>query len=282
MLLNPFTYHDPKNLDEALALLKQYPDAKLLAGGTILINSLKSLKRRGLKTPAHVISLKRVKELHGIKVDISKTIVAAMVTMEEISCSQELVRWHPVLKDLADNIATTQLRNVATVGGNIASRYTWAEWNTCLLALDATLTFLLPGKKPETISAQDFLAKGARINGILTTISLDNKKNILTVYKRLSKCTDVDIPLVAVCLRVEKKFNTFHDARVVVSQGITYAQRDKKLEAFLEGLDLNRETQALLNDIPSFSAGEKLGEYRKAAIKALIKNATTDIIEKAK
>ena len=58
MLLNPLTFHNPKTLEEAAKLYSTLPDSKLLAGGTFLLNNLKALKHKGLKTPKNIITKK--------------------------------------------------------------------------------------------------------------------------------------------------------------------------------------------------------------------------------
>jgi len=67
MLLNPFNYHSPKTLKEACNLLDTLKNARILSGGTFLVNNLKSLKRRGLKTPDDIISLQKIPEIKVFK-----------------------------------------------------------------------------------------------------------------------------------------------------------------------------------------------------------------------
>jgi len=66
MLLNPLTLHTPTSVPEAVKLYTSLENVKIQAGGTFLLNSLKLLKKKGSKTPEHVISLRKVNELKGI------------------------------------------------------------------------------------------------------------------------------------------------------------------------------------------------------------------------
>ena len=235
MLLNPFSYHQPKTLNEASDLLTSLPDAKLIAGGTFVINTLKTLKKRGLKTPAHLISLKKIKELKGIRVDHHSISIGAMTTCAKILSSQELAQSCPVLVAIAQNIATTQIRIMATIGGNIASRHTWTEFNTGLLALDAKLHFGLPDKKKTTVAIDDFLSKNAKCAGILTAVSIEPKEKTIAVYRRIPKCSDVDIPLLTVCLSAHTQENALTDVHVVIGCATFFPKREKKCEQILEG-----------------------------------------------
>ena len=84
MLLNPLTFHTPKTLREVIELQSKLENVRLQAGGTFLLNSLKLLKRRGTKTPDHVISLYKVHDLRGIEADQDRMVIKAMTTIDEL------------------------------------------------------------------------------------------------------------------------------------------------------------------------------------------------------
>ena len=282
MLLNHFSYHHPKDLEEAVSLLSSLPDAKLIAGGTFLINNLKALKKKGLKTPAHIISLKKIKELKSIRVDHHSVSIAAMTTIDEIISSKELAKALPILTTVAENIATTQIRNMATIGGNITSRYTWAEFNNCLLALDAKLHFILCDKKTTIVPIDEFLSKNAKCNDILTSISIETKKNTITSYQRLPRSSDVDIPLFAVCLKAEAEDNCLKNVCAVINKGTSFPKREKKLEQVLEGLTLGQTPQKQLDSHSWQIDDEQLEEFQKIILAALTKEAVNDLRTKTK
>src|SRR5216110_653368 len=84
MLLNVLTFHSPRTLKEATQLYATLGDVKILAGGTFLLNSLKLLKRKGTKTPANIISLRKVDDLRGIKADEDKLTIKAMTIINDL------------------------------------------------------------------------------------------------------------------------------------------------------------------------------------------------------
>ena len=84
MLLNPVTYHSPTSAREAAKLYSTLSEVRLLAGGTFLLNSLKSLKHKGLKTPRNIISLKSIPELTGITADEEGITIGAMTTITNL------------------------------------------------------------------------------------------------------------------------------------------------------------------------------------------------------
>lgn len=107
-------YFEPTSISECCALLKEYGnDAKLLAGGTDLVPSMKS---RSI-SPVAVISLHRIPDIGEINVKDDGVTIGACVTLRKISLCNELNKW-PVLKEAAGHVSSMQIRNVATLGGN--------------------------------------------------------------------------------------------------------------------------------------------------------------------
>ena len=104
MLLNPITYHAPASALDAAKLYATLPDARILAGGTFLLNSLKLLKRKGMKTPQNVISLKNVTDLKGISLEGDTLIVKSMTTITDLFNSPLLTDNFSVLHTVCRNI----------------------------------------------------------------------------------------------------------------------------------------------------------------------------------
>ena len=127
MLLNPVTLHTPKTIAEAASLYASCNEVRIIAGGTFLLNSLKLLKRKGVKTPKNIISLRKIDELKGISTDTEKLTIRTMTTINELFDSSLLTDNFKVLHTVCRNISTNPIRNMATVGGNLTCRYTWTE-----------------------------------------------------------------------------------------------------------------------------------------------------------
>jgi CO/xanthine dehydrogenase FAD-binding subunit len=171
---------------------------------------------------------------------------------------------------------------MATIGGNIASRYTWTEFNNCLLALEAKLQFILPNKKIATIPMDEFLSKNAKVGGILTSITIDLKRNTLATYQRLPKSSDVDVPLFTVCLKAEIDNRSLKDVRAVVYKGVSFPKREKRIEQALEGLTLGSTAQKELDHHRWQIEDGHLSEDKKMILAAMIKEAVLDLLAKAK
>src|SRR3989338_2289809 len=139
MLLNLLTFHAPTSLSEAINLYTSLDNVKLQAGGTFLLNSLKLLKRKGTKTPEHIISLNKIDELKGVFEANGKLTIKAMTTINDLYDSPHLNDNLSVLKTVCKNISTNPIRNMATVGGNLTCRYTWTEMPAAMVGLDAQM-----------------------------------------------------------------------------------------------------------------------------------------------
>jgi len=131
----PFDYHAPAALDEALGLLHELEDAKLLAGG----QSLVPLLNMRLARPRAIIDLNRVPGLAGIRREGSELVLGAMVRHHALE-RDPLVRSHvPLLAEAASHIAHLAIRTRGTLGGSLANAAPAAELPAVVLALGAKL-----------------------------------------------------------------------------------------------------------------------------------------------
>lgn len=155
----PFEYYRAGSVDEALALLGQHEDAKLLAGG----HSLLPMMKLRLALPPAVIDIGRLAELRGIEVSGGRLHIGSLVTHGEVATS-EVVRQHaPVLAEAAAHIGDPQVRHKGTVGGNIAHADPASDLPAVLRALGATVHLRGAGGS-RSAAADDFFV------GLLETL----------------------------------------------------------------------------------------------------------------
>lgn len=150
MSLQDVALHRPHRLAEAVKLLAELEDSRILAGGTDLMVDLKE----GLVQAKNLISLRHIRELKGIEEQEGRIRIGAMVTPREIH-SHPLIRKHfPALADAALSMASPQIRSLATVGGNIASAVPSADLPPPLVAADAAV--ILDCGTPREVRLIDF------------------------------------------------------------------------------------------------------------------------------
>ena len=117
--MQAFEYANPGTLQEALGMLGgKWGETAVLAGGTDLI----SLMKEYLETPKRVVNIKGIKELGGIQSTKTGLRIGAAVTVEELIENAEVRKNFPALADAARGIASPQIRNMGTVGGDVCQR----------------------------------------------------------------------------------------------------------------------------------------------------------------
>ena len=118
-MLHNFSYYRPDTLADTVSFLAQHgPDTTVFSGGTDLFVGI----RAGIATPAHVLDLKGVTELHALEWSASDGLsIGACVTVNELVGNPNVRREFPILRIAGEELATYQLRNRATVIGNIVT-----------------------------------------------------------------------------------------------------------------------------------------------------------------
>ena len=132
----PFEYHRPTSLDEAVALLAQHADdGKLIAGG----HSLLPVMKLRFAQPAHLIDIRRVSELAGIREESGVLRIGAATTHAALAASDVIRARALVLAEAASRIGDAQVRNMGTIGGSLAHADPTADLPAVTLALGAEL-----------------------------------------------------------------------------------------------------------------------------------------------
>jgi aerobic carbon-monoxide dehydrogenase medium subunit len=132
--MQDFNYHRPTSVADAVKLLKDHPDAKLLSGGMTIIPTMK----QRLASPSDVIDLGAV-GLSGISAEGSTLTVQACTTHAEVASNDVLRKAIPALADLAARIGDPHVRNRGTIGGSVANNDPAADYPAALVALKATI-----------------------------------------------------------------------------------------------------------------------------------------------
>ncbi|MEX3010233.1 xanthine dehydrogenase family protein subunit M [Hoeflea sp. TYP-13] len=134
MIPGSFDYHRPRTIDEAVGLLADHAgDAFILAGGHSLIPMMKLR----MATPEHLIDIQDITELSGITVGGDTIEIGAAVTQTQLVASEELASACPILRETSLQIADPQIRNVGTLGGNVANGDPGNDMPAIMQLLDA-------------------------------------------------------------------------------------------------------------------------------------------------
>lgn len=154
--MRPFAYARPGRLADVVALLDEHgPDARLLAGGTDLIIRL----RDGTMRPQVVVDVKGVAELDGSIREIDGGLrIGALTTMTDIAADERIQKGYEALAEAAAVVGAVQIRNRATLAGNICNASPAADTSPSLLAFDATVNVAGPAGQ-RTIAIDDFFVR---------------------------------------------------------------------------------------------------------------------------
>jgi aerobic carbon-monoxide dehydrogenase medium subunit len=160
-----FEYHAPGSVQEALGLLGQLKDdAKLLAGGHSLIPMMKLR----LAQPKHLIDLRKIKTLAGIKEEGGALVIGAMTTHYQMESSKVVKDRIPVLSEVAGVVGDPQVRNLGTIGGSLAHADPAADWPASMIALGAE--FVCEGSRGRrTVKVDDWF------QGLMSTAVRDDE-----------------------------------------------------------------------------------------------------------
>lgn len=149
-----FEYFRPRSIDEAVALLGQHEDAKVLAGGHSLVPAMKFR----LAQPKAIVDISRISDLSYIRESGGKIAVGAMTTHFEIESSALLKEKCPLLPEVACCIGDVQVRNKGTIGGSIVHADPAADWPAPILALDAEME-IAGANGRRTVKAAEFFVE---------------------------------------------------------------------------------------------------------------------------
>ena len=193
MIPGSFDYHAPATLDEAIKLLGELgEDAKILAGGHSLIPMMKLR----LAEPTNLIDINGLSDLNYIKEENGYLCIGAMTREATLETSDLVAEKYPILKDTSEVIADPLVRNMATVGGNIAHGDPANDHPATMVALGAEVVINGPGGilggRERTIAIDDFfkgpLMTALEQNEILTEIRIPvNGGKSGAAYKKLER-----------------------------------------------------------------------------------------------
>jgi len=278
----PFDFYQPASLQEASRLLRENgPGGRFLAGGTDLVIAM---KEKGL-VPKYVVDLKRIAGLSGIREQGDGSIaIGALTTMREIETLPVITKKYPFLSQSAAEVGSIQIRNRATVGGNMANATPSADVAPALIALNATAK-IVGANRDRTVPLEEFFrGPGQTVmtsDEILTELSIPKTgPRLVGEYIKFSPREMMDLAYVgvAVAYNLGDSDKKCDGVRIVLGAVAPTPIRAKRAEAALEGQVL---TDALAEKVGQIAAEEakpisdvrSSADYRRAMVGAMTKRA---------
>ena len=277
----PFDFYQPATLAEASRLLKDKgPGGRFLAGGTDLVIAM---KEKGL-LPKYIVDLKRVPGLSGIRENADGTMtIGALTTMYTIETAPLIKKKYPFLSQSAAEVGSIQIRNRATIGGNMANATPSADVAPSLIALNATAT-LASANGERTVPIEEFFrGPGQNVmnaDEILTEITIPKTSpQLVGEYIKFSPRDMMDLAYIGVAvayhLGSDKRCT---GVRIVLGAVAPTPIRAKNSEALLEGKILTEELAAQVGaeaarESKPISDVRASADYRRAMVGVMTKRA---------
>src|SRR2546426_5832898 len=278
----PLEMYQPTSLQEASRLLKEHgPGGRFLAGGTDLVIAI---KEKGL-VPKYVVDLKKIPGLSAIREHADGSVtIGALTTMREVEISPVIIRKYPFLAQSAAEVGSIQIRNRATVGGNMANATPSADVAPSLIALNATAKFAgVSGEKVVLLEAF-FRGPGQTVMSpeeILTEITIPKTgRRLVGEYIKFSPREMMDLAYVGVAVAFElgEKDKRCSGVRIVLGAVAPTPIRARNAETILEGQVLNEDLARTAGDEAAkesrpISDVRSSAEYRRAMVATMTKRA---------
>ncbi len=245
--MKKFTYLVPKTLDEAVSLYQSHENAAMyVAGGTDVMVKLKS----GKIAPDYLVSLKHVMEHNKIRVnpDTGELHIGAFVTHRALETSALIKSQYPIIHDAVQHIGSLQIRNVATIGGNLVNAVPSADGAIPLIALDAKVSIYGAMGERSVDLIHFFEGPGQTVlerEEILTEIIIPKQSPRSSgAYQKFGRRAAMELPLigVGVQLKLEDQSNRCAKARVALGVAAPTPIRTLNAERYLVGKEITEES----------------------------------------
>jgi carbon-monoxide dehydrogenase medium subunit len=287
MIPKRFDYYAPTSLDEAIQLLSENEEAKVLAGG----QSLLGLMKLRLAAPRALVDITKLPDLSYVREDGDHLAIGALTTHDTIEHSTSIKEKFTILNEAAGKIGDQQTRNLGTVGGSACHADPAADLPTALRVLDAE--FVIQGKKGErVVPALDFFldmfTTAVGHDEVLTEIRLPYlpPKSASAYIKHSLREHDFAIVAAGAVLTVGEG-NVCEDARIGLGGAGPTPLRATSAEQYLEGKPL--DDQAILEAAEKASEGlnppsdvHGSREYRLEMIKVATRRSLKLALSRAK
>ncbi|MFT6025309.1 MAG: xanthine dehydrogenase small subunit [Ascidiaceihabitans sp.] len=260
---NASANNPPETLEGFANWYAENPETTLIAGATD-VGLWVTKQFRDLGQTAF---LNRIPELAGVSINDTHIHIGAMTTLTDLEIA--IAPYHPSFAALIRRYGSTQVRNAATIGGNIANGSPIGDGPPALIALDAVLHLQRGSVKRDIPLADFFLAYGKQdrhAGELVTGITIPKGPDHLHCYK-LSKRFDQDISAVCGCLWIDVQDGKIETARLAYGGMAGTPKRATKAENAMVGSDWNEQTvrksiELLTQDFAPMSDVRATADYR--------------------
>lgn len=279
-------YFRPTTVQEALDLMKEYgTDCKVIAGGTDVVIRLRA---RTLRVQA-IIDISAIPELKGITLSKDKAVIGAAHDLRSLSLDPALLEseWE-IVAECAGHVSSTQIRNLATLGGNNVNASPSADTTPALLISDAVVNVVGPNGARDIPIDEFFVGPGKTVleqGELITSFTLPKQEGAAAYHKHAIR-GDTDISIVGVGVRIALDENgVVTMARVALGGVAPRSIRVKNVEELLVGKkltdeDIEKAAELARDSITPITDQRATAEYRKEMVYVNVKNMIREAVAK--
>jgi xanthine dehydrogenase FAD-binding subunit len=280
-------YKKANSIKDAIELLIKNPNAKLIAGGTDVLIRL----REGHFEFSELIDIHELKQLKRIENDNGNIIIGSGVTFTEITESDIIVKYIPVIAKAASTVGGPQVRNVATIGGNICNGAVSADSAASLFVLDAEL--VIEGVKGERLQkiTEFYLGPGKvdlKHDEILKYILIkpENYENFGMHYYKYAMRNAMDIATIGCAVACKLIGNKIENLKMAFTVAAPTPVRILNVENFAKNKNISVElideiAKLTLKDVKPRSSWRASKEFRLHIIETLAKRVIMEAVRNA-
>jgi aerobic carbon-monoxide dehydrogenase medium subunit len=274
-----FDYQEPTTLKKALSLMEKYgDDARVIAGGTSLI----IMMRQRLLMPKVVIALGRIPKFDRITYNPKDGLhIGAGARHRDIELSAAVKKHYPLLHETFRKVAQPRIRNMGTVGGNLAGGDPLTDPGASLIALDAELT-LTSRKGRRSLRLDEFFIDyyqtALEPGELLTEIHVPPPQRPGWSHIKFTPRSVEDFATVGVAVTLKVSDGTCGDVRVGLNSVASTIVRARKAEEVLRGKPIDDATLQEMGEVASTECdpmddNRGSAEYKREMVKVLVRRA---------
>ena len=281
-----FDYQEPTTLKKTLSLLEKHgDDARVIAGGT----SLLIMMRQRLLTPKVVISLARIPKFDRITYNKEDGLhIGAGARHRDIELSPIVKRHYPLLHETFRKVAQPRIRNMGTVGGNLAAGDPLTDPGASLIALDAEVV-LTSNQGQRVLRLDEFFVDyyqtAVNPGELLTEIRVPPPQRLGWSHIKFTPRSVEDFATVGVAITLSVNNGVCEDVRIGLNSVASTIVHAKRADQILRGKTINND---LLRQMGEVAAGEVdpmddnrgSAEYKREMVKVLVRRAAQEAIQR--
>ncbi|MGE5303807.1 MAG: FAD binding domain-containing protein [Alphaproteobacteria bacterium] len=282
-----FDYQEPATLKKALALLdKHADDARAMAGGT----SLLIMMRQRLLAPKVVVSLARIPKFDRIAFDAKKGLrIGAGARHRDVELSPVIKQRYPLLHETFHKVAQPRIRNMGTIGGNLACGDPLTDPGASLIALDAEVV-LASRKGQRKLRLDEFFIDyyqtALEPGELLTEIHVPPVSRPGWAHIKFTPRSVEDFATVGVAVTLRAKDGTCEDVRLALNSVASTIVRARQAEEVLRGkpttdANIREMGEVASTEVDPTDDNRGSADYKRDLVKVLVRRAVQEALQRA-